>query len=149
MLILIPVFFYKVIPINNDTASCNTIPINATDLSGLANYTFRPTLTDCSHDIMAGLLGSNETQWHWAKLCMLMGGEWNRFSIHFDHLGAAYLALYQTATFEGWMEVMEYGVDHNPVVSMVIVPSCSEYGSCHLLQDVSDKHTMGGKTFQT
>ena len=31
--------------------------------------------------------------------------------IHFDHVGHAYLALFQVATFEGWMEVMADAVD--------------------------------------
>ena len=47
-----------------------------------------------------------------------MGAKWERHPIHFDHLGHSYLALYQTATFEGWMEVMNWAIDRNAVVSI-------------------------------
>ena len=36
---------------------------------------------------------------------------WINSKIHFDHVGHAYLALFQVATFEGWMEVMADAVD--------------------------------------
>ena len=36
--------------------------------------------------------------------------------INFDHVGNAYLALFQVATFEGWMEVMADAVDAREVV---------------------------------
>jgi len=48
---------------------------------------------------------------------MLMGGQWIRPKINFDHVGHGYLALYQTATFEGWMEVLEAAIDAHPSVS--------------------------------
>ena len=101
----------------SDCAAGVPIPTN---LSELINYKFPPTLTDCDQnmDILSPLLGNNTDLWHWARLCMLMGGEWKRFYIHFDNFPAGYLALYQTATFEGWMEVMRRGVDHNPKVRM-------------------------------
>ena len=35
--------------------------------------------------------------------------------INFDHVGNAYLALFQVATFEGWMEVMADAVDAREV----------------------------------
>ncbi|KAA0199082.1 hypothetical protein HAZT_HAZT003391 [Hyalella azteca] len=37
--------------------------------------------------------------------------EWVNSNINFDHVGYAYLALFQVATFEGWMEVMADAVD--------------------------------------
>lgn len=46
-----------------------------------------------------------------------MGGQWIRPKINFDHVGHGYLALYQTATFEGWMEVLEAAIDAHPSVS--------------------------------
>lgn len=83
----------------------------------MTNYRFPPTLSVCNESILTPLLGSkSDGQWHWAKLCVAMGGEWTRSDIHFDNVGASYLALYQTATFEGWMEVMEDAIDHNPEV---------------------------------
>lgn len=36
---------------------------------------------------------------------------WINSKISFDHVGVAYLALFQVATFEGWMEVMADAVD--------------------------------------
>ncbi|RXG56981.1 Sodium channel protein 60E, partial [Armadillidium vulgare] len=36
---------------------------------------------------------------------------WVNSKINFDHVGYAYLALFQVATFEGWMEVMNDAVD--------------------------------------
>ncbi|KAM3963342.1 LOW QUALITY PROTEIN: voltage-dependent cation channel SC1 [Aphomia sociella] len=36
---------------------------------------------------------------------------WVNSKISFDHVGIAYLALFQVATFEGWMEVMADAVD--------------------------------------
>ena len=36
---------------------------------------------------------------------------WRTSNINFDHVGNAFMALYQVATFEGWMEVMEDAVD--------------------------------------
>ena len=37
--------------------------------------------------------------------------------INFDHVGNAYLALFQVATFEGWMEVMADAVDAREVTA--------------------------------
>lgn len=95
---------------------CDTLPIphNFTAYT----YKFPPTLTNCNETILSPLLGPKDSgQWHWAKLCLIMGGDWDLAYIHFNHLLASYLALYQTATFEGWMEVISDGVDHNPTVS--------------------------------
>mmetsp|Transcript_8574 Transcript_8574/g.25632 ORF Transcript_8574/g.25632 Transcript_8574/m.25632 type:complete len:1547 (-) Transcript_8574:159-4799(-) len=36
---------------------------------------------------------------------------WQNSNINFDNVGNAYLALFQVATFEGWMEVMQDSVD--------------------------------------
>lgn len=49
-----------------------------------------------------------------------MGGTWTRPLIHFDDMGSGYLALYQTATFEGWIEVMETATDRNPSVRQLL-----------------------------
>ncbi|CAD6225297.1 GSCOCG00005608001-RA-CDS, partial [Cotesia congregata] len=43
--------------------------------------------------------------------CMNLNYTWENSKITFDHVGVAYLALFQVATFEGWMEVMEDAVD--------------------------------------
>ncbi|XP_072762114.1 sodium channel protein 60E isoform X2 [Anoplolepis gracilipes] len=43
--------------------------------------------------------------------CFSKNYSWENSKITFDHVGIAYLALFQVATFEGWMEVMEDAVD--------------------------------------
>jgi hypothetical protein len=43
--------------------------------------------------------------------CFNKNYSWENSKITFDHVGIAYLALFQVATFEGWMEVMEDAVD--------------------------------------
>lgn len=43
--------------------------------------------------------------------CYRQNYTWENSKITFDHVGIAYLALFQVATFEGWMEVMEDAVD--------------------------------------
>ncbi|KAJ8963979.1 hypothetical protein NQ314_005238 [Rhamnusium bicolor] len=48
-----------------------------------------------------------ETKWD----CDRLNYTWINSKISFDHVGIAYLALFQVATFEGWMEVMADAVD--------------------------------------
>ncbi|XP_015592583.1 sodium channel protein 60E [Cephus cinctus] len=43
--------------------------------------------------------------------CFNQNYSWENSKITFDHVGIAYLALFQVATFEGWMEVMKDAVD--------------------------------------
>ncbi|ROT66501.1 hypothetical protein C7M84_015468 [Penaeus vannamei] len=43
--------------------------------------------------------------------CERLNYNWTNSKINFDHVGYAYLALFQVATFEGWMEVMADAVD--------------------------------------
>ncbi|KAL0278106.1 UNVERIFIED_CONTAM: hypothetical protein PYX00_000018 [Menopon gallinae] len=43
--------------------------------------------------------------------CLYKNYTWINSKITFDHVGQAYLALFQVATFEGWMEVMADAVD--------------------------------------
>ncbi|CAF4914237.1 unnamed protein product [Pieris macdunnoughi] len=43
--------------------------------------------------------------------CYYNNFSWINSKISFDHVGIAYLALFQVATFEGWMEVMADAVD--------------------------------------
>lgn len=47
------------------------------------------------------------TKWE----CFEQNFTWINSKISFDHVGIAYLALFQVATFEGWMEVMADAVD--------------------------------------
>ena len=39
----------------------------------------------------------------------------NCFRISFDNVGLAYLALFQVATFKGWMDIMDNAVDSTAV----------------------------------
>ncbi|XP_050308218.1 sodium channel protein 60E [Anthonomus grandis grandis] len=48
-----------------------------------------------------------DTKWDCARKNLT----WENSKISFDHVGVAYLALFQVATFEGWMEVMADAVD--------------------------------------
>jgi voltage-gated cation channel len=43
--------------------------------------------------------------------CINSNYSWVNSKITFDHVGMGYLALFQVATFEGWMEVMADAVD--------------------------------------
>ncbi|XP_035910397.1 sodium channel protein 60E isoform X5 [Anopheles stephensi] len=43
--------------------------------------------------------------------CYALNYSWVNSKITFDHVGMGYLALFQVATFEGWMEVMADAVD--------------------------------------
>nr|XP_029725458.1 sodium channel protein 60E [Aedes albopictus] len=43
--------------------------------------------------------------------CYALNYTWINSKITFDHVGMGYLALFQVATFEGWMEVMADAVD--------------------------------------
>ncbi|GFY38899.1 sodium channel protein 60E [Trichonephila inaurata madagascariensis] len=47
--------------------------------------------------------------------CLTLNYSWVNRDINFDNVGNAYLALFQVATFEGWMEVMEYATDTTEV----------------------------------
>jgi voltage-gated cation channel len=47
--------------------------------------------------------------------CLSLNYSWVNSKITFDHVGMGYLALFQVATFEGWMEVMADAVDSRGV----------------------------------
>ncbi|KAK7492680.1 hypothetical protein BaRGS_00016159, partial [Batillaria attramentaria] len=47
--------------------------------------------------------------------CISLGERWQNSKINFDNAGAGFLALFQVATFEGWMEVMQDAVDSTEV----------------------------------
>jgi voltage-gated cation channel len=47
--------------------------------------------------------------------CEALNYSWVNSKITFDHVGMGYLALFQVATFEGWMEVMADSVDSRGV----------------------------------
>ncbi|KAL4228300.1 hypothetical protein ACF0H5_013731 [Mactra antiquata] len=43
--------------------------------------------------------------------CLALNKTWQNYDINFDNVGSGFLALFQVATFEGWMEVMSLAVD--------------------------------------
>ena len=50
------------------------------------------------------------------KACLLENNtEWVNSKITFDTVGMAYLALFQTATFKGWIDIMADAVDSRNV----------------------------------
>ena len=53
---------------------------------------------------------------------------WLNSEMKFDHVGWAYLSLFQVATFKGWMKIMADAVDSRNVSSsssiLRIVPAC-------------------------
>ncbi|KAL8611742.1 hypothetical protein ACOMHN_065367 [Nucella lapillus] len=44
-------------------------------------------------------------------VCLSLAQTWENSHVHFDNSMAGFLALFQVATFEGWMEVMQDAVD--------------------------------------
>ncbi len=43
------------------------------------------------------------------------GYTWNNSGMNFDHVGSAYLCLFQVATFKGWMPIMYDATDSTKV----------------------------------
>ena len=43
--------------------------------------------------------------------------EWVNSAITFDHVGHAYISLFQVATFKGWLEIMYDAIDSRKVGS--------------------------------
>ena len=41
--------------------------------------------------------------------------EWVNSAITFDHVGHAYISLFQVATFKGWLEIMYDAIDSREV----------------------------------
>jgi len=57
-----------------------------------------------SLDLSSSLI---ETKWD----CLNSGGTWTRYDQHFDNIFEAILTLFQMATTEGWITIMDYGLD--------------------------------------
>ncbi|KAF0720322.1 sodium channel protein para-like isoform X1, partial [Aphis craccivora] len=45
------------------------------------------------------------------NVCLAKNYKWKNSKMNFDHVGNAYLCLFQVATFNGWMEIMRDAVD--------------------------------------
>lgn len=49
------------------------------------------------------------------NVCIAENYTWINSKMNFDHVGNAYLCLFQVATFNGWMEIMRDAVDSRDV----------------------------------
>ncbi|KAK8395287.1 hypothetical protein O3P69_006178 [Scylla paramamosain] len=45
------------------------------------------------------------------QMCDIMNYSWVNSEVHFDHVGMAYLALFQVATWKGWIPIMNDAID--------------------------------------
>ena len=43
--------------------------------------------------------------------CLALNQSWVNSEVHFDHVGMAYLALFQVATWKGWIQIMNDAID--------------------------------------
>ncbi|XP_047500155.1 sodium channel protein para-like [Penaeus chinensis] len=43
--------------------------------------------------------------------CIRLNYTWENSEVHFDHVGMAYLALFQVATWKGWIQIMNDAID--------------------------------------
>lgn len=53
--------------------------------------------------------------------CLAESYKWKNSKMNFDHVGNAYLCLFQVATFNGWMEIMRDAVDSRDVSVLRII----------------------------
>ena len=49
--------------------------------------------------------------------------EWVNSKITFDHVGHAYISLFQIATFKGWQQIMNDAIDSRDVSKKKFIPS--------------------------
>lgn len=49
------------------------------------------------------------------QMCDKMNYSWVNSEVHFDHVGMAYLALFQVATWKGWIQIMNDAIDATQV----------------------------------
>lgn len=47
--------------------------------------------------------------------CILENYTWENSPMNFDHVGKAYLCLFQVATFKGWIQIMNDAIDSREV----------------------------------
>lgn len=56
-------------------------------------------------------------------ICDALNYTWENAEVHFDHVGMAYLALFQVATWKGWITIMNDAID----TTAVSIPYLSNY----------------------
>lgn len=49
-------------------------------------------------------------------ICEKLNYTWENSEVHFDHVGMAYLALFQVATWKGWIPIMNDAIDSTKVL---------------------------------
>jgi len=54
------------------------------------------------------------------KECLAANMSWENSAMNFDHVGKAYLSLFQVATFKGWIDIMNDAIDSRNVSSKII-----------------------------
>lgn len=47
--------------------------------------------------------------------CIAENLSWDNSPMNFDHVGKAYLCLFQVATFKGWIQIMNDAIDSRDV----------------------------------
>lgn len=47
--------------------------------------------------------------------CIAENKSWENSAMNFDHVGKAYLCLFQVATFKGWIQIMNDAIDSREV----------------------------------
>lgn len=59
------------------------------------------------------------------NVCLTEHYYWENSKMNFDHVGNAYLCLFQVATFNGWMEIMRDAVDTREVSILKCLKICT------------------------
>lgn len=54
------------------------------------------------------------------SVCLSKNYSWVNSEVHFDHVGMAYLALFQVATWKGWIPIMNDAIDSTQVSSSFV-----------------------------
>ena len=57
--------------------------------------------------------------------CIAENYSWENSKMNFDHVGKAYLCLFQVATFKGWIQIMNDAIDSREVST--IGPNFTEW----------------------
>uniref|UniRef100_A0A1B0ATG3 Sodium channel protein n=1 Tax=Glossina palpalis gambiensis TaxID=67801 RepID=A0A1B0ATG3_9MUSC len=60
---------------------------------------------------------------------------WENSAMNFDHVGNAYLCLFQVATFKGWIQIMNDAIDSREVIRIFFV-----IYACLVLSDIIEKY---------
>lgn len=67
-------------------------------------------------------MDSNKTTLSWEIIpdynaCKAENYSWDNSPMNFDHVGKAYLCLFQVATFKGWIQIMNDAIDSREVTT--------------------------------